>query len=242
MVLYAAVALTALLAGTVQSLTGFGAAVVNMAVLPYFFDMTIAPTMTVTFSWWQPFYLLWLYRKALDLRRVWWPILLYCLVDIGAILLVGSMDLKVLTGVFGVFLVLLSGYFLFFQEKASLRPGAAAATLCGGVSGACAGLFGVGGPMMALYFVATSPTQEVYMASLQLLFVISNVVTLVTRLGAGYYRMAYVPVSVVGMLAVLAGTVLGQKLRSRISPEKLRRIIYIGVGVSGAATVVQQLL
>lgn len=41
---YLAVALSAALGGFVQSITGFGAAVVMMTILPYFFTMAVAPS------------------------------------------------------------------------------------------------------------------------------------------------------------------------------------------------------
>ena len=56
---YLAVALSAALGGFVQSITGFGAAVVMMTILPYFFTMVVAPSvstsiclgLTVTLAW-----------------------------------------------------------------------------------------------------------------------------------------------------------------------------------------------
>ena len=56
---YLAVALSAALGGFVQSITGFGAAVVMMTILPYFFTMAVAPSvstsiclgLTVTLAW-----------------------------------------------------------------------------------------------------------------------------------------------------------------------------------------------
>ena len=56
---YLAVTLSAALGGFVQSITGFGAAVVMMTILPYFFTMAVAPSvstsiclgLTVTLAW-----------------------------------------------------------------------------------------------------------------------------------------------------------------------------------------------
>ena len=56
---YLAVALSAALGGFVHSITGFGAAVVMMTILPYFFTMAVAPSvstsiclgLTVTLAW-----------------------------------------------------------------------------------------------------------------------------------------------------------------------------------------------
>ena len=45
---YLAVALSAALGGFVQSITGFGAAVVMMTILPYFFTMVVAPSVSTS--------------------------------------------------------------------------------------------------------------------------------------------------------------------------------------------------
>ena len=51
---FLAVALSAAVGGFVQSVTGFGAAVVMMTVFPRYFGMTVAPSVSTGVAWGSP--------------------------------------------------------------------------------------------------------------------------------------------------------------------------------------------
>ena len=104
---YLAVALSAALGGFVQSITGFGAAVVMMTILPYFFTMAVAPSVSTSICLGLTVTLAWKLRKSIDLKLTLPPTLLYAAASVTAIRFIGSMDLRVMTMVFGAFLMLL---------------------------------------------------------------------------------------------------------------------------------------
>ena len=109
---YLAVALSAALGGFVQSITGFGAAVVMMTILPYFFTMAVAPSVSTSICLGLTVTLAWKLRKSIDLKLTLPPTLLYAAASVTAIRFIGSMDLRVMTMVFGAFLMLLGAYLL----------------------------------------------------------------------------------------------------------------------------------
>ena len=152
------------------------------------------------------------------------------------------MDLHVLTAAFGGFLMLLALYFLFIAKRVSLKPGLAAGMLCSGFSGCCAGAFTVGGPMMALYFVAIARDKDTYVANMQFLFAATNLTNLAMRAVRGLYGAQYLPVTAVGVIFVLVGMVIGSALSKRMNGDVARQVVYIGVGVSGLVTLLQQIL
>ena len=160
MMTYAIMALAALAGGIIQPLTGFGSAVILMVAAQYFFDITIAPGVVAAICMFQSGIMAWNRRKSIDLKQILPPIALYTVCSLAVINLLGSMDLHVLTAAFGGFLMLLALYFLFIAKRVSLKPGLAAGMLCSGFSGCCAGAFTVGGPMMALYFVAIARDKD----------------------------------------------------------------------------------
>ena len=112
--------------------------------------------------------------------------------------LLDGMDLHLLTALFGGFLVLLAVYFLFFAKHVTVKPSLGAGLLCSAFSGCCAGAFTIGGPMMALYFVAVARDKEAYVADMQFLFVTTNAINLAMRAARGLYGTEYLPVTAVG--------------------------------------------
>ena len=242
MMTYAIMALAALAGGIIQPLTGFGSAVILMVAAQYFFDITIAPGVVAAICMFQSGIMAWNRRKSIDLKQILPPIALYTVCSLAVINLLGSMDLHVLTAAFGGFLMLLALYFLFIAKRVSLNPGLAAGMLCSGFSGCCAGAFTVGGPMMALYFVAIARDKDTYVANMQFLFAATNLTNLAMRAVRGLYGAQYLPVTAVGVIFVLVGMVIGSALSKRMSGDVARQVVYIGVGVSGLVTLLQQIL
>ena len=242
MMTYAIMALAALAGGIIQPLTGFGPAVILMVAAQYFFDITIAPGVVAAICMFQSGIMAWNRRKSIDLKQILPPIALYTVCSLAVINLLGSMDLHVLTAAFGGFLMLLALYFLFIAKRVSLKPGLAAGMLCSGFAGCCAGAFTVGGPMMALYFVAIARDKDTYVANMQFLFAATNLTNLAMRAVRGLYGAQYLPVTAVGVIFVLVGMVIGSALSKRMSGDVARQVVYIGVGVSGLVTLLQQIL
>ena len=242
MMTYAIMALAALAGGIIQPLTGFGSAVILMVAAQYFFDITIAPGVVAAICMFQSGIMAWNRRKSIDLKQILPPIALYTVCSLAVINLLGSMDLHVLTAAFGGFLMLLALYFLFIAKRVSLKPGLAAGMLCSGFSGCCAGAFTVGGPMMALYFVAIARDKDTYVANMQFLFAATNLTNLAMRAVRGLYGAQYLPVTAVGVIFVLVGMVIGSALSKRMNGDVARQGVYIGVGVSGLVTLLQQIL
>ena len=242
MMTYAIMALAALAGGIIQPLTGFGSAVILMVAAQYFFDITIAPGVVAAICMFQSGIMAWNRRKSIDLKQILPPIALYTVCSLAVINLLGSMDLHVLTAAFGGFLMLLALYFLFIAKRVSLKPGLAAGMLCSGFSGCCAGAFTVGGPMMALYFVAIARDKDTYVANMQFLFAVTNLTNLAMRAARGLYGAQYLPVTAVGVIFVLVGMVIGSALSKRMNGDVARQVVYIGVGVSGLVTLLQQIL
>lgn len=238
---YVYMALAALVGGIIQPLTGFGSAVILMVVAQYFFDITVAPSVVAAICMFQSGIMAYQHRRKIDLRQILPPIALYTVCSLIVINLLGNFDLHILTAIFGGFLVLLSVYFLFFAGKLTLKPGRVTGLLCSGFSGCCAGAFTIGGPMMALYFVTIARDKETYVANMQFLFITTNIINLAMRTARGLYGVEYLPITAVGVAAVLLGLVIGNALSKKISGDVARQVVYIGVGVSGFATLLQQI-
>ena len=93
-----------------------------------------------------------------------------------------------------------------------------------------------------LYFVAIARDKESYVANMQFLFAATNLTNLAMRAVRGLYGAQYLPVTAVGVIFVLVGMVIGSALSKRMNGDVARQVVYIGVGVSGLVTLLQQIL
>lgn len=238
---WAAVFLAAAGAGLIQSITGFGAAVLMMLVVPYFFDMVRAPALVSAISLGLSVVLAWSFRRQVNLRQVLPIAAIYIVVSTTVISVVSGIDLNMLFIAFGVFLIFLSIYNLFLAKKAAIRPGVGGMLTCGIGAGLGGGLFSTGGPIAAIYFLAAAESKESYIANMQFLFVLTNGANLITRIRYGIYTMDLLPLTIVGILGVMLGKQAGVKVLDRVDIERMKKIVYAFIGISGVLTLVGHL-
>lgn len=232
---------SAILAGLIQSMTGFGAAVTMMLFAPHFFSMLRAPALVTAVCLGLSAMLVWKFWRLIDLRRTTPLILIYSLTSMAAIQVAASLDLQVLTIAFGVFLTALALYYLVLAKAVTLRPTPVTGAVCSVAAGIGAGLFGTGGPMMAMYFINVVEDKQAYVANLQFIFAVTNFINVLARIQKGIYTVDLIPLTIVGILGINLGKVIGLRILDRIDIALMRKIVYGFIGLSGILTVVGQL-
>jgi len=240
--IYAVVACMALLGGTVQTVTGFGGGVVMMLALPYFFGMVQAPALSSIICMGLTYALAWKFRKYVDFKSVLVPAVAYVICSVVTISVVHKLDMEIMSLAFGVFLILLSIYSLAFSNRIHLEANWRTGLVCGGVSGVLSGLFGIGGPLMAVYFVSATKSKETYIGSTQFLFSLGGTVNFLMRVFRGIYTVDMIPLTLVGVLAISLGKLLGLRIVEKLNPETIRKLVYLFVGISGVITVCKYFL
>ena len=90
--------------------------------------------------------------------------------------------------------------------------------------------------------MAVARDKEAYVADMQFLFVTTNAINLAMRAARGLYGAEYLPVTAVGVVFVLAGLAIGNALSHRMNGDVARQVVYIGVGLSGLVTLLQQVI
>ena len=144
--IWAVVAGASLIAGIIQTVTGFGSVVFLMMVLPFYFDMIDAPTLAIVTNQLFCMALCWKYRKYIRWRLALPPTLAFGAANLLTLPFVNGLDLHVLARVFAVFLMALAVYFLVVARRMCIRaPKPAAGVVCGALCGVSAGLFAIGG-------------------------------------------------------------------------------------------------
>ena len=101
------IGLTSVAAGVIQSVTGFGAAVILMLVVPLFFDMVAAPALASAITLGLSTTLAWKFRRHIDWRIGLLPTGVYLLFSLVLIRVAKQMQTDVLAFGFGIFLIFL---------------------------------------------------------------------------------------------------------------------------------------
>lgn len=87
----------AIIAGIIQTVTGFGAAVLLMLVMPHFFDMVAAPAVTSAITVGLSLTLAWKFRKHIKLNACLFPAVIYLLFSTASISIAKKLNLESLS-------------------------------------------------------------------------------------------------------------------------------------------------
>ena len=240
---YAMMGLAALAGGIIQPLTGFGAAVIMMVAASAFYDMTIAPTIVALICMAQSGTMTWMYRKHIDVKQIALPIGLYTACSLVIINLLGNFDLHVLTALFGGVPDRAGGVLPAFcqaGEAGPARPGGGAGVqrllrvLRRGVHHRRA--------YDGAVFRRHRPEQGDVCRQYAVPVLYHQPHQLRHADGAGLFQRGTAAYGGLGMVCILLGLWIGTRLSRKMSGDVARQVVYIGVGVSGLVTLVQELM
>lgn len=230
--------LTTLFAGTVQGITGFGAAIVIMCVLPYAMSLFESQALANIVSMVINISLLVHYRKEVQWKQLIFPALFYFIGSTLSVNIAIGMDRVLLRRCFGVFLILLAAYFIFFGKKIHLKENVPTLIACGLLAGFFEGAFGAGsGPVFVLYFMTVCPTRGSYIGTVQGCLLTGYIYLLFLRISKGIITEKSLLPAAVGVAGVVVGLLLAHAIGKRINDEALRKVVYGMITVSGLATI-----
>lgn len=233
------VALIALCAGILQGTSGMGGGMMMMLVLPWFFPLSQAAGVAGAVCLILTLSMVVRYRRAISFKKALPPTLLYVAASALAIRFSASVGQQLIKRVFGGFLILLAGYFLFLRKAPPKRFPPAVRVLFVAVSGACDGLFSIGSPLMALYFLSITDSKEEYLGTMQTLFCVSLLVNLFLRLYHGILGIALLPVIAAGGVCIFAGVQIANRIVDRINVLTIQRAAYVAIFISGLINLVR---
>lgn len=126
----------ALLAGIVQGITGFGAGIVMMMVLPLQFAVAQSAGISSSICLVLSGVMAYQYRKHINLKKIVAPAVLYIACSSASIMFAARVDQDVMRMILGAFLTILAIYFLFFSKN-NFAPKGIVSVLCIVISGIC---------------------------------------------------------------------------------------------------------
>ncbi len=235
--LYYAAIFTFSLAGAIfQSVSGFGYAVVTMSLLPHVIPYSHAVALSALCSVTTSLFI------VLNSRRSWklvnWKAFLPCVLTslpavALAVRLAALVGDKTMMRALGAALIALSVYSIFFSSKIHIKATPLNGAIAGALAGILSGLFSTGGPPVAIYMLESTSSAEEYRASVSVYFVILTGSAVAARALHGVYSAPLLQAYALLLISLAAGTWLGSKIFHRLSPQKLRVVVYGCVMLSG---------
>ena len=134
----------------------------------------------------------------------------------------------------GCVLVVLGIYFIFFNGNLKIKPTPVNGVLAGMLGGGLGGLFSTGGPPVVLYLNNATSENMIYFATISFYFAFTDVYATAVRAINGIITPQIVLYALIGLAGCLTGDFIGKKVFDRLDGAKLKRIIYIGMIISGA--------
>lgn len=221
------------LGGLVQGLTGFGAVIIMMIFLPTILPIDQSAGVAGLMMLGSVLTLVYRNRHEIQLKRIIIPFLIYASVASWSVHLGHVLDVHLLRMLLGALLVALSGYFSFSKRSGNTSYPWFIAGLFMIISGFFNGLFGIGGPLMALYFLSKSHSMSQYLANLQTFFLIDTFYITTLRVTSGILTTHHIPFILIGMVGAVTGTTIAAHLLNRMNVTTIKRIIYVFIGASG---------
>ncbi|WP_407891895.1 TSUP family transporter [Lacticaseibacillus sp. N501-2] len=226
--------LAAILASLVQGVTGFGSGIMLMIFLPTMLPIGQSAGVSTLTMLIAEVVLVWRYRHALQWRRLPLPFLVYASVATWSVHLGKILPTHFLKALLGALLIALCLYFTLNHTAGSRRFPLVVAVGFMIISGFFNGLFGIGGPLMALYFLTLAKTKEEYLVSIQTFFLIDTFYVTTVRFAQQVLRVADLKYVVVGMIGAVIGTIVANRIVDHLNVAMITRVVYGFIGVAGA--------
>ena len=224
---------TALLAGIVMSVTGFGSGAVAMSILPYFMPYSQSVALSGLCGFTTATIIASTNFKHINFRMLAPCAICGLLASTTAVSLSLNVKGSLMMKALGVVLVALAVYSNFFGGKIKIKPTVLNGAIAGAAGGACAGLFSVGGPPIAVYLLACTDDKDIYRATINAHFFCTSLSATITRFRGGIITGDVLHMWLFMIAGIAAGVFLGNKIFYRLNAKRLRLVVYTYLAISG---------
>ncbi|HYJ59900.1 MAG TPA: sulfite exporter TauE/SafE family protein [Actinomycetota bacterium] len=238
MTLVVAAALAAFAGGAIQSVSGFGYALLVVPVLTVVSGPRVAVVVMTAIG--VPLVIAngWRWRARLRHRMAVLLVGTALLgIPLGALFL-RTADERLLTATVGIVVIAMT---IAIWRGLRVPPGTATLTTAGVLSGAFAASTGTNGPPVVIALDAEGLEPDAFRATLQTVFALEGSLAFVTFIVNGFVTASLVPAIVAGLIAVAAGAVVGDRIARRVDQARFRSIVLVTLAASGVLAVVSAL-
>lgn len=228
-------------AALLQAFMGFGMPILMMAVLPFFLEYSKALALANAVGLISTFYVAVRFRKHIRLDILAPMLIPSVIIQAAATVISVKAAGKILFILLGFLLIVLSLYFLIFADKIVIKPTRRLSLIIGCVCGFSSGLFAICGPQAALYLLPSVKDKKEYLATIQAFFALSNLEAVILRAWLGTLTVSDMPLLCASWAAMLTGTGIGFILFKNVPTGKLKKAVYLFIGICGAWIIISHL-
>jgi uncharacterized membrane protein YfcA len=212
------------LAAFTQSLSGFGSALVAMAILPALLGLQVATPFVALFALTIDIILLIRFRQSIDIRAIW-PVVLAALIGTPmGVNFLSRIDENIALTLLGL---VISGYALYalLDFKLPALTHSIWAWLAGFFGGLLGGAYNTSGPPVILYADCRRWPPDVFKGNLQGYFLISSVAVLISHYFSGNLTAEIWLIFLGTLPFVFLGVILGLFLARILNPVLFRKVV-----------------
>lgn len=216
-----------------QSMTGFGSALVAMAILPSLLGLSVATPVVAATGLVLESMLTLRYRQSLRVQAIWRVLVASLIAVPFGVLLLPHIDERVSLFVLGLLLVLYSLYALTGLRLPDLAH-PMWAWITGLLSGLLGGAYNTAGPPIVVYGNCRGWDAAQFKSNLSSFFVINSLIVSVSHFANGNFTSDVTRIILVCLPATILGFILGQAMDRWLDPERFRKIVLALLIILGA--------
>lgn len=223
-------------ASFVQRTIGFGFGIFIMTALPFLMpSYGEAVTLSGMLSLTSAAVVMFKFLKYVTWKRFLPIVASFVIFSTLAICMLDKIEGQAMRIILGIVLIIISLYFSFFKEKLQkiIRPTSGWQLGAGAASGVMGGLFGMHGPPVVLYLVASEPDKDHYMGMIQTYAFVTNLTMLAVRAWNGYVTPMVGTTYIYGLIGLAVGVLSGNWAYKRIPNRIFTYVVYAYIAVSG---------
>lgn len=218
----------------VQATTGFGFGILCMAVFPYVLPSYLQATAVssvcaATMSSMVAIRC----RKHINFKIILPLFMGYSVASVWSIRYAKAQSEGLMVKLLGCVLILVSIYFIFFSGKFHIRPTFFNGVVAGLLGGVGSGMFSIGGPPVVIYLMSAVSDKDQYRACSLTYFAIGSWYVSAARWLNGVFNAQTVHLWLMAIVALCAGTYIGNRIFDRINAATLKRLVYCFMAISG---------
>lgn len=216
-----------------QSLTGFGVALVSMALLAPLLGLQLATPLVALLSITLEIILLLYFRSALEMRAVWRLILASVVGVPFGVMALGRVDERSALILLGVVII---GYALYASVRVKLPElrSNGWAYLAGLLAGVLGGAYNTSGPPVIIYGDCRGWQATTYKANLQGFFLVSSAMVVVSHAWAGNLSPMVWQHYLLAWPAIGLGAWTGIRMGKRVGGDAFRKIVRVSLLLLGS--------
>lgn len=229
-----------LAASIVQGVSGFAFNMIVLMVFPYLFGYTGSLALGGLLAVVANFYSVAMYRKFINWHWVFRWLAVFIVADLLAVFVLKKVgDHPIWYTLMGVIFILMAIYLLWGQKHIHIKVTITTMLVTAVLSGLIMGMFGVGGPLLAAFFLEATHGNREYLGTSQFAGGCAMGIDFLIRMGNGMFPLALASYAALGFVVMALGVMIAKRLVSRMDALMLRKFICLVIFCDGVFMLVQ---